>query len=204
MVTHGGGETAFDAIEALIENTDAPFEFIVVDNASPDGTAALLEERLVGARIVANEDNVGFAPGVEPGRRARLGPLPLLPQPGRLRPAGLVAAASGALRARRIGRSRGAALPAPGRPCSGSRLGRGLERRRALDRRRRRSERVRASVPSHDRLRLRGLPARTRRPLPRSRRIRPGLHARVLRGRRPLLQAPGARLLDRLRARVHA
>jgi GT2 family glycosyltransferase len=67
MVTHGGGETALGAVEALIENTDAPFELIVVDNASADGTAALLEERLVGATIVANEGNVGFAPASNQG-----------------------------------------------------------------------------------------------------------------------------------------
>jgi O-antigen biosynthesis protein len=67
MVTHGGGETALGAVEALIENTDAPFELIVVDNASADGTAALLEERLVGARVVANEANMGFAPASNQG-----------------------------------------------------------------------------------------------------------------------------------------
>ena len=67
MVTYGGGETALGAIDALIENTDAPFELIVVDNASADGTAELLEERLVGAKVVANEDNVGFAPASNQG-----------------------------------------------------------------------------------------------------------------------------------------
>ena len=67
MVTHGGGETALGAIEALIENTDTPFELIVVDNASADGTALQLGERLVGATIVANEDNIGFAPASNQG-----------------------------------------------------------------------------------------------------------------------------------------
>ena len=61
MVTHGGGETALEAIKALIENTNEPFELVVVDNASDDGTAALLQERIEGATIVENEDNVGFA-----------------------------------------------------------------------------------------------------------------------------------------------
>jgi O-antigen biosynthesis protein len=61
MVTHGGGETAVGAIEALIGNTAAPFELIVVDNDSPDDTAALLQERISGAKIVLNDDNVGFA-----------------------------------------------------------------------------------------------------------------------------------------------
>jgi len=67
MVTHGGGKTALDAIEALIRNTDEPFELIVIDNASPNGTATLLRDRLVGATIVANDDNVGFAQGSNQG-----------------------------------------------------------------------------------------------------------------------------------------
>jgi GT2 family glycosyltransferase len=61
MVTHGGGETALEAIEALVQNTQEPFELVIVDNASEDGTAALLESRLDGATIIENEDNVGFA-----------------------------------------------------------------------------------------------------------------------------------------------
>jgi O-antigen biosynthesis protein len=67
MVTHGGGETAVEAIEALIENTDVPFELIVVDNASPDGTAALLDAGVDGATVVTNEENVGFAAGSNQG-----------------------------------------------------------------------------------------------------------------------------------------
>jgi O-antigen biosynthesis protein len=67
MVTHGGGETALRAIEALIENTDAPLELIVVDNSSPDGTAALLRDSVSGATIVANDSNLGFASGSNQG-----------------------------------------------------------------------------------------------------------------------------------------
>jgi O-antigen biosynthesis protein len=67
MVTYAGGEIALSAAETLIENTDATFELIVVDNASPDGTAALLQDALAGATIVANEGNVGFAAGSNQG-----------------------------------------------------------------------------------------------------------------------------------------
>ena len=45
MVTHGDGETALGAVEALADDADAPYQLIVVDNASADGTAALLEAR---------------------------------------------------------------------------------------------------------------------------------------------------------------
>ena len=67
MVTYGGGETALEAIEALIEHTDASFELIVVDNASPDGTAALLEGSVAGAKIVTNDINLGFGSGSNQG-----------------------------------------------------------------------------------------------------------------------------------------
>jgi GT2 family glycosyltransferase len=70
MVTHGGGDTALDAIKALIENTSEPFELIVVDNASPDDTLALLQKHVSGATIVANKDNVGFARGSNQGASA--------------------------------------------------------------------------------------------------------------------------------------
>jgi GT2 family glycosyltransferase/glycosyltransferase involved in cell wall biosynthesis len=61
MVTHGAGETAIEAIRALVENTDEPFELVVVDNPSGDGTGALMQRRILGATIIENEDNVGFA-----------------------------------------------------------------------------------------------------------------------------------------------
>jgi len=67
MVTHGGGATALTAIEALMENTEEAFELIVVDNASPDGTAELLSASVAGATIVANEENRGFAGGSNQG-----------------------------------------------------------------------------------------------------------------------------------------
>jgi O-antigen biosynthesis protein len=67
MVTHGSGQTALEAAGALVENTGEPFELIIVDNASPDGTAAILQAGLVGATIVANEENLGFARGSNQG-----------------------------------------------------------------------------------------------------------------------------------------
>jgi O-antigen biosynthesis protein len=73
MVTHGGGEVALDAVEALAKNTEPLFELIVVDNASPDGTVELLESVVSGATIVANADNVGFARGSNQGAELATG-----------------------------------------------------------------------------------------------------------------------------------
>ena len=61
MVTHNDAETAASAVEVLVQNTEALFELIVVDNASSDGTADRLKSEVVGATIVENADNTGFA-----------------------------------------------------------------------------------------------------------------------------------------------
>ncbi len=66
MVTHGAWRLAEQAIGALVEHTQVPFELIVVDNASTDGTAARLSQ-LDGARVVFNDDNRGFGPATNQG-----------------------------------------------------------------------------------------------------------------------------------------
>jgi GT2 family glycosyltransferase len=52
-------------LHALLEHTDAPpFEVVIVDNASRDGTAVFLEEaasRDARVRVVLNDENRGFA-----------------------------------------------------------------------------------------------------------------------------------------------
>ena len=48
-------------------------EVCVVDNASPDGAAALLRERFPKAQVVRHERNLGFAAGVNAGLRATSG-----------------------------------------------------------------------------------------------------------------------------------
>jgi O-antigen biosynthesis protein len=67
MVTYGGGETALRAVDALVENTDARYELIVIDNASSDGTADRLKAAVQGATIVENTANLGFAHGCNQG-----------------------------------------------------------------------------------------------------------------------------------------
>lgn len=62
MVTYGNWDLTWRALHELIENTEPCYEVIVVDNASPDDTAAHLRERIEGARLVFNEANRGFGP----------------------------------------------------------------------------------------------------------------------------------------------
>ena len=67
MVTYGGAETALRTVEALIENTEPVYELLAIDNASPDGTGDRLQAAIVGATIVKNASNVGFARGSNQG-----------------------------------------------------------------------------------------------------------------------------------------
>ncbi|MDW7981529.1 MAG: glycosyltransferase [Thermomicrobium sp.] len=58
-----------DAVRASLEASDLTGEVIVVDNGSPDGTAALVAERYPWVRLVANETNRGFAAAANQGLR---------------------------------------------------------------------------------------------------------------------------------------
>jgi O-antigen biosynthesis protein len=60
IVTHGAWAWAERAIAAAARNTDVGHEIIVVDNASPDGTADRVRELFPAVRLLANEENVGF------------------------------------------------------------------------------------------------------------------------------------------------
>jgi GT2 family glycosyltransferase len=60
IVTHGAWSWAERAISAAAANTEVPHEIIVVDNASPDGTAQRVRERFPRVRLLANEENIGF------------------------------------------------------------------------------------------------------------------------------------------------
>ena len=75
MVTFGGGETALRAIEALVWNTEPNYELIVIDNASADDTADRLTAGLVGATVVLNAENAGFARGCNQGAELASGGL---------------------------------------------------------------------------------------------------------------------------------
>jgi GT2 family glycosyltransferase len=60
IVTHGAWPWAERAIGAAEANTEVPHEVIVVDNASPDGTADRIRERFPEVRLLANGHNAGF------------------------------------------------------------------------------------------------------------------------------------------------
>jgi GT2 family glycosyltransferase len=59
----------------------APYEVIVVDNSSSDGTAALVGQRFPEVRLFVNADNVGFAAANNQGMRRSSGRYILLLNP---------------------------------------------------------------------------------------------------------------------------
>jgi O-antigen biosynthesis protein len=92
MVTYGAWPWARRALEAVAAYTAAPFEVIVVDNASPDGTAARLRGEVRGATLVGNDTNIGFGAGSNLGAHHARAPFLCLlnsdamVQPGWLEP----------------------------------------------------------------------------------------------------------------------
>jgi len=60
VVTHGAWSWAERALAAVTAHTDVPHEVIVVDNASPDGTADRVRELFPGVRLLENDANLGF------------------------------------------------------------------------------------------------------------------------------------------------
>lgn len=61
-----------ECIEHLTRNTKTPYELIVVDNGSTDGTAAYVKKN-TKARLIENRDNLGFAKAINQGMRAARG-----------------------------------------------------------------------------------------------------------------------------------
>ena len=92
LVTYGGWDWPYRALEALREHTEEHLEVICVDNASWDGTGDLLEELVAGATIIRNRRNRGFAGAANQGAAAARGKYlcflnpDSLVQPGWFRP----------------------------------------------------------------------------------------------------------------------
>jgi GT2 family glycosyltransferase len=60
MLTWNAVEWSRRAIDSIVRHTEPPYELIVVDNGSTDGTRRFLAEELAGATIVLNRSNLGF------------------------------------------------------------------------------------------------------------------------------------------------
>jgi GT2 family glycosyltransferase len=71
ILNHNGLEYSKRCIRSVIKYTRAPYELVLIDNGSRDGTAKHLGT-VAGAQVILNQDNRGFAAGCNQGiRRAR-------------------------------------------------------------------------------------------------------------------------------------
>ena len=68
VVSWNGAHLLPSCLDSLLAQTiAADLEVVVVDNASEDGTAAMLAERYPGVVVVRSESNLGFAGGADLG-----------------------------------------------------------------------------------------------------------------------------------------
>lgn len=81
VVSYNTREMTLEAIRSLYRETSTPFELIVVDNASADGSAEAIAAEFPQADLVALDDNVGFAAGNNVAARRARGDLLLLLNP---------------------------------------------------------------------------------------------------------------------------
>jgi len=94
MVLYGGAKVARRAIEALAENTEAPYELVLVDNASPEDVLGKLGDLAENATVMRNDLNRGFGSASNQGAEAARGDLlcflnsDAIVEPGWLEPLG--------------------------------------------------------------------------------------------------------------------
>jgi GT2 family glycosyltransferase len=108
IVTHGAWEWAARAIGAAEANTGVPHEVIVIDNASPDGTAERVRNRFPGVQLLANDHNAGFGAANNQAARVARGEFLALVNSDAVVPAGWIGPTLATLRRPGVG----AAVPA--------------------------------------------------------------------------------------------
>ena len=73
-----------DCLQSVIAETTVPYELIVLDNRSPDGSAAAIAEAFPDVRLIASQENHGFARGNNVAAREARGKYLLLLNPDTL------------------------------------------------------------------------------------------------------------------------
>lgn len=82
IVSYNTRELTRQAIASLIEQTpDLPMEVLVVDNASTDGSAAMIREAFPGVALTALDENIGFAAANNLAAKSAVGEYLLLLNP---------------------------------------------------------------------------------------------------------------------------
>ena len=70
-----------NCMRSIIQETEKPYEIIIVDNASGDGTVQMVEVEFPDVALIANDKNLGFAAANNQGIRASSGRYLLLLNP---------------------------------------------------------------------------------------------------------------------------
>jgi GT2 family glycosyltransferase len=81
VVSFGTRETLLAGLDALTANSGETVETVVVDNASPDGSAEAVRARFPRVRLVANPENIGFGRACNQGARETSAPFLLFLNP---------------------------------------------------------------------------------------------------------------------------
>jgi GT2 family glycosyltransferase len=79
IILSWNGETYLpDCLNAVMAQSHAPHEVILVDNASTDGSVELVAANFPQVRIICNDENLGFAGGMNVGLKEATGDIAVL------------------------------------------------------------------------------------------------------------------------------
>ena len=81
VVSHNSQPYLEGCLASIVEGQGIPADIVVVDNASTDGSAALVVARFPAAQLTVNPDNRGFAAAVNQGLALAMGEFVLLLNP---------------------------------------------------------------------------------------------------------------------------
>jgi GT2 family glycosyltransferase len=84
VVSYNTRAMTLDCLASVVAETTVPYELIVLDNASKDGSAAAIAAAFPGVRLIASEENLGFAEGNNVAAREARGEYLLLLNPDTL------------------------------------------------------------------------------------------------------------------------
>ena len=84
VISYNTRAMTLDALASVVAETTVPHELIVLDNASPDGSAAAIAAALPHVRLIASKENLGFALGNNLAAREATGDYILLLNPDTL------------------------------------------------------------------------------------------------------------------------
>jgi GT2 family glycosyltransferase len=84
VISYNTRAMTLDCLASVVAETTMPYELIVLDNASPDGSAAAIAAAFPDLRLIASAENLGFAKGNNVAAHAARGDYILLLNPDTL------------------------------------------------------------------------------------------------------------------------